>query len=175
MLATDRRHAEDQPRRPVPSRGPGDHGAERRRDPALHDRAGDGDAANGEQFFEMELQADAEHQQDDADFGQLLGERRVGDEARGVRPDERTGQQVAHERGQANSLGDVSQEQRRGEPAGEREDQVVVVQGVSVIGRCRDSILAEASRPKSWAWWRFDRLKRPTAPAGWRAAPLVPR
>ncbi len=121
--ARDRqRHAEDQPGRPVPSRGTGDHGAERRGDPALHDRSGDGDAADGNQFFDMELKADAEHQQDDADFGQLLGQRRVGHEARGVGSDQRTGKQVAHERRQANSVGDVAQEQRRGEPAGERED-----------------------------------------------------
>jgi hypothetical protein len=70
----------------------------------------------------VELQADAEHQQDDADFGQLLGQRRVGNEARRVRPDERAGQEIADDRRQTDPLGDVSQEQRRGEPAGESED-----------------------------------------------------
>ena len=63
--------------------------AEHRGDGALRDRAGNGDAADGEQLLEMELQADAEHQQDDADLGQLLGEVRVGDEARRVRADQR--------------------------------------------------------------------------------------
>src|SRR3712207_7926784 len=52
------------------------------RDGALHDGAGDRDAADGEQVFDMELQADAEHQQDDADLRELLGERAVGHEAR---------------------------------------------------------------------------------------------
>jgi hypothetical protein len=70
----------------------------------------------------VELQADAEHQQDDADFCQLLGQRCVGDKARRVRPDERAGQQIADDRRQADPLGDVSQEERRGEPAGEREN-----------------------------------------------------
>ena len=39
--------------------------------------------------FEREMQADAEHQQDDADLGQLVGELLVGDEARRERPDRR--------------------------------------------------------------------------------------
>jgi hypothetical protein len=90
----------------------------------------------------MELQADAEHQQDDADFGQLLGQRRIGHEAWGVGSDQCTGKQVAHERRQVNPVSDVPQEQRRGEPAGKREDQVVVVQGVSIAA---DPILSNAS------------------------------
>ena len=49
-------------------------------DRCLRDRARDGDAANGQQLLEVELQADAEHQQDDADFGELFGDRRVDDE-----------------------------------------------------------------------------------------------
>jgi hypothetical protein len=93
----------------------------------------------------MKLQADAEHQQDHADFGQLLGKRRVGDEAGRVRPDEGAGQEVADDRGQADPLGDVSQEQGGGEPSGEREDQVVAVQGVSIRVELRGPlILADA-------------------------------
>ena len=115
-------HPENEPRRPVPSHGPGENGPKRGRHPALRDRAGDGDTANGEQLFQMKLQADAEHQQDHADFGQLLGKRRVGDEARRVRPDEDAGQEVANDRGQADSLGDVSQEKGRGESASQGED-----------------------------------------------------
>ena len=42
------------------------------RDQALHERARHGDAADGQQLPEMKLQADAEHQEDDADFGELL-------------------------------------------------------------------------------------------------------
>ena len=64
-------------------------------------RAGHGDPPHGQQLLEVELQADAEHQQDDADLGELLGQRRVGDEARRVRPDEHAGQQVADDRATA--------------------------------------------------------------------------
>ena len=59
-----------------------DQRAQRRRDQALDDGAGDRDLADREQLLDVKLQADAEHQQDDADLGELLGERAVGDEAR---------------------------------------------------------------------------------------------
>ena len=91
----------------------------------LRDGAGEGDAAHGEQFFEMELQADAEHQQDDADLGQLLGQRGVGDEAGRVRADERPGQQVADDRRQAEPLREVAEDQRRAEAARQRQDEGV--------------------------------------------------
>ncbi len=48
--------------------------------------------------FEREMQADAEHQQDDADLGQLVGELLVGDEAGRERPDQHAGQQIADQR-----------------------------------------------------------------------------
>ena len=59
-----------------------DDGAEHRRDSALRDRARNGDAADGQQLFDMELQADAEHQENDADFGELFGDLGVGDKSR---------------------------------------------------------------------------------------------
>ena len=43
-------------------------------------RAGHRDAPHGQQFLEVQLQADAEHQQDDADFRKLLGQGGVGQE-----------------------------------------------------------------------------------------------
>ena len=63
----------------------------------------------------MELQAHAEHQQDDADLRELLGQRRVGDEARRVRPDEHPGEQVADDGREAETLGEIAQNQRSGE------------------------------------------------------------
>ena len=70
-------------------------GAEAGRDRALRDRARDGDAPHREQLLDVELQADAEHQEDDADLGELLGEGGIGHEAGRVRPDQRAGEQVA--------------------------------------------------------------------------------
>ena len=40
----------------------------------LGDGAGHGDGADREQVLQREMQADAEHQQDDADLGQIVGE-----------------------------------------------------------------------------------------------------
>jgi hypothetical protein len=92
------------------------------------------------------LETDAEHQQDDADFRKLFGERRIGNEPRGMGSDERTCQQVTDNRGQADALGDVAQKQRSRESAGEREDQVVVVQGVSIRRR--------GVGGSDLSWWR---------------------
>ena len=70
------------------------HGGHR----TLRDGSGNGDAAHREQFFDVELEADAEHQQNDADLRQLLGQRGVGDEAGSVRTDQRARQQVTDDR-----------------------------------------------------------------------------
>ena len=47
-------------------------------DDDLDDRAGHGDARHRHQVLEREVQADAEHQQDHADLGELAGQRGVG-------------------------------------------------------------------------------------------------
>ena len=100
--ARDReRHAEDDSGRPAPAERVRDDRAEHRGDGTLRDGAGNGDAADGQQFFDMKLQADAEHQQDDADFGELFGDFGVGDKSRRVRTDERAGEEIADDRGQA--------------------------------------------------------------------------
>ena len=97
-------------------------------DDALRDRAGDGDAPHRQQLLDVKLQADAEHEEDDADLGQLLGDIGVGHEAGRVRTDERAGQQVADDGRQARALGEVAEDEGRGEAAGQRQDQIEVVQ-----------------------------------------------
>ena len=74
---------------------------------------GHGDAPDGQQILEVEVQADAEHQQDDADLGELLGQLAVGDEAGRVRPDDDAGEQVADDRREAEPLRDVAAKQAR--------------------------------------------------------------
>ena len=70
----------------------------------------------------MKLQADAKHQQDHPDLGQLLGEFGVRDEPRRVRPDHDAGEQVADNRRQAGPMREVAEDQRRAKPSGERQD-----------------------------------------------------
>ena len=61
----------------------------------------------------MELQADAEHQQDDADFGELLGEMDIGCVARRVGADHDAGDEVADDRRKAKPLREISAERGR--------------------------------------------------------------
>ena len=60
--------------------------------------------AHGQQVLEREMEPDAEHQQDDAELGELVGEVLVGDEAGGERPDGNACKQVAHERRQLEAV-----------------------------------------------------------------------
>ena len=86
-------------------------------------RAGHGHAPDGQQFLGVKLQADAEHQQDDADFGELLGELGVRDEAGRMRSDGDAGEQVADDRRQAEPMREIAEDERRAEAAGQREDE----------------------------------------------------
>ena len=107
------RHAEDDSRRPAPAEPARDERAEHGRDRALRDGAGYRDASNREQFLDVKLQADAEHQQDDADFGELFGDFSVGDEPGRVRTDQRAREQVADDGGQTRALREVAKHQAR--------------------------------------------------------------
>ncbi len=112
--ARDRqRHAEDDARGPAPSEPARDDGAEQGGHGALRDRARNGDAPHRQQLFDMKLQADAEHEEDDADFGQLLGDVAVGHKAGRVRTHERAGQQVADDGREAGALGEIAEERAR--------------------------------------------------------------
>ena len=90
------RPAEPMAKRHAEQRGAGD----------LHDGAGHGDRPHREQLLEREMQADAEHQQDDADLGELACERLVGDEARRRRADQHAGDEIADERRQTQPMGE---------------------------------------------------------------------
>jgi hypothetical protein len=89
--------------------------------------SGNGDATYGEQLLEMELQADAEHQEDDADFGELLGQVGIGGEDRRVRSDGDPGKEIADDWREAETLGDVPRDERRRQSSGESRDQLEVM------------------------------------------------
>ncbi len=69
------------------------------------------------------MQADAEHQQDHADFRELGGEVGIGDEARRERADGDAGDEVAHERRQAHARGEESKAEREDEADGDQRDE----------------------------------------------------
>ncbi len=70
------------------------------------------------------MDADAEHQQDDADLGELRGKLHVGDEPRGEWPNRHPRQQVADDHGQTEALGNHPADERGGEPHGDGCDQL---------------------------------------------------
>ena len=105
--------------------------AEHRRDGDLHDGAGHRDQAHRPQVFQREMQADAEHQQDDADLGQLAGQRLIGDEAGRIGPERYAGEQVADERRYADALRDGAENEGEAEPHDDGGDERGVVRHAS--------------------------------------------
>ena len=70
-----------------------------------------------------EMQANAEHQQHDADLGQLSGNDAIGDEAGGEGADRHPRDQVADQRGQAQAIGEEAEEERQGKTDGDGGDE----------------------------------------------------
>ena len=118
-----KREAEDEAGPDRPAEPPGQARAEHRREGDLHDRARHGDGAHRQQILEREMQADAEHQEDDADLGEFERQRLVGDEARRVRPDENAGDQIADERRHAEAVGESAEDEGQPEAGDDRGDK----------------------------------------------------
>jgi hypothetical protein len=94
VLATDSARPKTKPPQPQPSKA-ARPSAEQVATPICDDRAGDGDGADREQVLQREMQADAEHQQDDADLGQFVGEILIGDITGREGPDGDAGEEIA--------------------------------------------------------------------------------
>src|SRR5690606_14216961 len=73
----------------------------------------------------VEVEADAEHEQDDAHLGELRGELAVGDEAGRVRADDQAGEQVTEDGREPEAVGSVAEDERRAEPRRQGQDQVL--------------------------------------------------
>ena len=110
-----------------------DHGG----DGDLRHCAGQRDGAHAQQCGNREMQADAEHQQDDADLGQLRGEIGIGDESRRERTDRDARDQVADERRQAHACGEVSKGEREHEADGDQRDEFGFVGHGATVARSR--------------------------------------
>ena len=87
----------------------------------------------------MELQADAKHEEDDADLGELLGHRAVSGEPGRVRSDDHAREQISDDRRQTKPLRDVTEDESRGETAGGGQDEVSAVH----VGDAEDMRSAE--------------------------------
>ena len=84
---------------------------------------GNRDLPDRAQVLEREVQSDAEHQQDDADLGELLRERDVRDEAGRSRADEDSRQEVADERRELQPRGEQAQGEGQPEAHSQRRDE----------------------------------------------------
>ena len=101
VLATERQRPKTSARAEGPAPAHGEGRAERGRDGDQQQRARHGHAADRREVGRGEMQADAEHQQDDADLGELAGKPGIGHEARRERADRDAGDEIADERRQA--------------------------------------------------------------------------
>ena len=106
-----------------PAERPGEAGAHQGRDGDLPDGARDGDARDREQILQGEVQAHAEHQQDDADLGEFGSEGRIGVEARRVGTDQDAGQQVADQRLYPQPLGDQAEHEGEHQTRSDRRNE----------------------------------------------------
>ncbi len=131
--ARDRhRQAQDEPAAEPPPESHTEADPEHGHGGDLNDRARDRDALDGEQVPEREVDADAEHQQDDAELGELRGDARVGSDARGERPDDDAGGDVADDRGQPQPSGDEAADESGSQPDRDgRDENGLVVHGSS--------------------------------------------
>lgn len=93
----------------------------------MQEGAGERDRADGEQFIHVEVEADPEHQENDPDVGQLLGDLGVRHEAGGERADGDAGDEIADDRREPEPLRHEPEEDRGREGAGQREDEVEVL------------------------------------------------
>ena len=73
-------------------------------------RARNGDGAHRKQILRREVQAHAEHQENDADFGELIGDVLVGDKAGRERPDKDSSHEIADERRQLEAMSDDAED-----------------------------------------------------------------
>ena len=87
------------------------------------DCTGHGDAPDGQQIRQREVQPDAEHEQDHADLGQLRGEVRIGHESRRERTDHDPGHQEPGDGCDTQPVRDQAEHERRDEGTDQRRDQ----------------------------------------------------
>jgi hypothetical protein len=126
-----------------------------RRDGDLRNGAGDRDGAHRQQVLDREMQAHAEHQENDTDFGELAREIGVPDKPRRERTKRYASEEIAHKRRQAQPMGHEAADKRQHQPHGDRGDERDVVGHLSPCG-WRSSpfsadaniIQAHAPRPK---------------------------
>ena len=119
--------AEHRRRRPRPSDRAPEEGADRRRDSACHKGSGNDDRSHLEELAEVEMEADAEEEENNSELGHAAGQGGIGLEAGRVRPDDDASDQIADDWRESEPMRDRAEYERGGEAAGERENEIDVV------------------------------------------------
>ena len=83
----------------------------------------------------MEVQSDAEHDEDDADLGKLLGEVRIGLEAGRVATDDDAGEEIADDGRESEPVGEVAEHKSRAQAAGQSQNELGVMHAEMIRGR----------------------------------------
>ncbi len=134
VLATERPMPKTSPAPNVQPESVSDSHAEDSRDDALRQRARHGDAPHGHELLDVKLQADAKHQEDDADLGELFRHVTIGHEAGRVRPDEQARDEITDDRGEPGALRREAKDKGGAEAASQGEDQVEGVHSAIISG-----------------------------------------
>ncbi len=98
------------------------------------------------------MQAHAEHQEDDAQLGQLRPQLEIGDKARRIGTNEHAGKQIPHQRRHPEPVGDHAEDIGQHQTRDDRCDQG----GVMVHQRLRRSWLCRLKQ-----WGIFPRQRKP--------------
>ena len=109
------RQSEHEPRAETPAEQVRHAGADGRGGHDLRDGAGQRDVAHRHQVLDRKVQADPEHQQDHADFRELVRETRVRHEPRRERPDADAGDEIADDGRHLEDAGHQSEQQSKHE------------------------------------------------------------
>ena len=144
--ARDReRQAEHEPATHAPAKHRTEPYPEQAGHDRLDDRARDGDRSDGQEVAERELDPHAEHEQDDAELGELESDGAVGDEPWRERTDHDAGDDVPDDRGQPDMPGDEPADERGGQADRDgRDENGLVVHGSS---RCDGGVRRTGAGP----------------------------
>ncbi len=120
-------HAKNQAGPPRPAQQARRDRSEAGGDEDLHQRARNGDVAHGHQIFHMEVQPDAKHEENDANFRGLGGKLMIGDKAGGERAHRHARQQIADNWRKLQLFRDITEYNGRRQRPGQRQYQIRTV------------------------------------------------
>jgi hypothetical protein len=126
VLATEGK-AEHQAGSDRPAERPSERHPEERGDGHLPDSAGQGDGLYGQEVLEREVEPHPEHQQDDADLGELRGEFLVSDVAWREGSDQHARQKIPHQRREPKPMSDCAKDEGEPEAGDDGSDEGGVV------------------------------------------------